>query len=262
MTAPRHFRNAPALPASRRHGRPSAASPPASQRGVALLTAMLVVTIGTVLAVNLMWESTLDQRRTMAALAADQGLMYAQGAEAWAADILREDLVESPDADHLGEPWAMELPPLPVDGGVIAGRLEDLQGRFNLNNLIQQNGEQDPVARAQFERLLSIVGVDPAVAGAVIDWLDPDIEMQFPDGGEDAAYAGADPPYRTPNTLITSPSELLAINGIDREMYAAIEPYVTALPIGTTLNVNTASDVVLGSVSDFVVLFQCSSVIV
>ncbi|MBN1237161.1 MAG: type II secretion system minor pseudopilin GspK [Gammaproteobacteria bacterium] len=235
--------------------------PPRSQRGVAVLTAMLVVTIGTVIAVNLMWEATLDQRRTMASLAADQGLMYAQGAEAWAADILREDLVESPDADHMGEPWATELPPLPVEGGVITGRLEDLQGRFNLNNLVQQNGEADPVARAQFERLLSTVGLDPAIAGAVVDWLDPDIDMQFPDGGEDAAYASTDPPYRTPNSLITSPSELMAVNGMDRETYAALAPYVTALPIGTTLNVNTASDVVLASLSETLDLSQATSLV-
>ena len=85
----------------------------AQQRGVAVLMAMLVVTIGTIIAVNLMWQGTLDLRRTESALAADQGLMYVQGAEAWAADILRQDLVDSPESDHLGEQWAIELPPLP-----------------------------------------------------------------------------------------------------------------------------------------------------
>ncbi len=64
---------------------------------------MLVVTIGTIIAVNLMWEGTLDLRRAESALAADQGLLYVQGAEAWAADILRQDLVDSPDTDNLGE---------------------------------------------------------------------------------------------------------------------------------------------------------------
>jgi general secretion pathway protein K len=252
------------MKAARVHGRTARGalpSPPRAQRGVAVLTAMLVVTVGTILAVNLMWEATLDQRRTAAALAADQGLMYAQGAEAWAADILREDLVESPDTDHLGELWATELPPLPVDGGIITGRLEDLQGRFNLNNLVQLNGEADPLARAQFERLLALVEVNPALAGAVVDWLDPDIETQFPDGGEDAAYGGADPPYRTPNSIITSPSELMAIIGFDRDAYARLAPYVTALPIGTTLNVNTASDVVLASLSDTLDLAQAAGLV-
>ena len=80
--------------------------------------------------------------------------MYVQGAEAWAADILRQDLVDSPDSDHLGEQWAIELPPLPVDGGTIVGRLEDLQGRFNLNNLVGADGKENELARRQFERLL------------------------------------------------------------------------------------------------------------
>jgi type II secretory pathway component PulK len=83
----------------------------AKQRGVAVLIAMLVVTVGTIIAVNLMWEGTLDLRRAESALAADQGLMYVQGAEAWAADILRQDIVDSPDTDNLSEAWAFELPP-------------------------------------------------------------------------------------------------------------------------------------------------------
>lgn len=221
-----------------------------SQRGVAVLTAMLVVAIGTILAVNLMWQATLDQRRTASALGADQGLMFAQGAEAWAADILREDLVDSPDADHFGEIWATEIAPLPFEGGFVEGRLEDLQGRFNLNNLIAPGGGEDELARAQFERLLVTLEIDPRLAGAVVDWLDSDGEMRFPDGGEDAAYASEDPPYRVANTMITSPTELMAVNGFDAESFARLEPYVTALPSGTTLNVNTASDVVLASLSD------------
>ena len=131
------------------------------QRGVAVLTAMLVVAIGTIIAVNLMWEATLDLRRTESALAADQGLMYMQGAEAWAADILRQDQVDSPNSDNLSEQWATELPPLPVDGGTIVGKLEDLQGRFNLNNLIKPDGTQNDLARRQFERLLGLLNLDP-----------------------------------------------------------------------------------------------------
>jgi len=220
------------------------------ERGVAVLTAMLVVTIGTIIAVNLMWEATLDIRRAEAALAADQGLMYVQGAEAWAADILRQDQVDSPNSDHLGEQWAVELPALPVDGGTIVGRLADLQGRFNLNNLVDQNGGENELARRQFERLLSSLDVDPSLAGSVVDWLDPDVELRFPSGGEDVTYSGSDPPYRTANAMVTSASELMAVAGFDRDAYLRIAPYVAVLPTGTKLNVNTASDVVLASLSD------------
>ncbi|NIW23846.1 MAG: general secretion pathway protein GspK, partial [Gammaproteobacteria bacterium] len=47
-----------------------------------------------------------------------------------------------------------------------------------------------------------------SLAGVVVDWLDADTEANFPGGGEDATYAGEDPPYRTPNTVISTPSEL------------------------------------------------------
>lgn len=231
------------------------------QRGVAVLTAMLVVAIGTIIAVNLMWETTLDLRRTESALAADQGLMYMQGAEAWAADILRQDQVDSPNSDNLSEQWATELPPLPVDGGTIVGKLEDLQGRFNLNNLIKPDGSQNDLARRQLERLLGLLNLDPGLAGAVVDWLDPDTEVRFPTGGEDVTYAGADPPYRTANSMITSPSELMAITGFDRDTYAQLAPYVTALPIGTKLNVNTASAVVIASLSDDIDLPTAESLV-
>jgi general secretion pathway protein K len=232
-----------------------------SQRGVALVMAIIVVAIGTMIAVNLIWRGTLDLRRTESALAADQGLMYVQGAEAWAADILRQDLVDSPESDHLGELWATELPPLPVDGGTITGRLEDLQGRFNLNNLVGADGKENALARRQLERLLVSVEADPALAGAVVDWLDPDTELRFPSGGEDVVYSDADPPYRTANSTITSTSELMAIAGFDRDTYRRLAPYITVLPQGTKLNVNTASDVVLASLSDDIDIATATSLV-
>ena len=233
----------------------------ARQRGVAILTAMLVVALGTMIAVNLMWKASLDLRRTTSALAADQGLMYLQGAEAWAGDILRQDQVDSIESDHLGEIWAAELPPIPVDGGVISGRVEDLQGRFNINNLVTPQGEEDEIARRQFERLLEMLELDPSLAGVAVDWLDPDSETKFPFGAEDDVYSGFDPPYRASNTVITSPSELMAMSGFELESYRLLLPYVTALPSGTTLNVNTASDVLLASLSDDIDLSRGAALI-
>ncbi len=220
------------------------------QRGVAILTAMLIVTVATIVATKLMWQATLDLRRAESALAADQGLLFVQGAEAWAGDILRQDLVDSPDTDHLAEQWAIDLPPLPVDGGTITGRLEDLQGRFNLNNLLDEQGGEDQLGRQQFERLLALLELDPTLAGAVVDWLDSDTDQRFPDGGEDIAYSDTDPPYRTANTMVTTPSELMAVLRVDRETYSKLAPYIAVLPSGTKLNVNTASEVVLASLSD------------
>ena len=223
---------------------------PRRERGVALLTAILVVAVGTILATNLLWLGTLDQRRTAALLASDQGYQYVLAAEGWVGTILQQDLEESPDSDHLGEFWAAEIEPLPIEGGFIYGQVFDQQGLFNLNNLVTVQGEEDELMVAQFERLLNLLELEPTLAGAVVDWLDPDIEPRFPYGGEDDAYARTDPQYRVANGMITTPSELMAINGFEPEIFERLEPYVTALPTGTRLNVNTASDVVLASLSD------------
>ena len=231
------------------------------QRGVAVITAILIVAIGTSIAVSLLWESTLDQRRTESAVLGDQGLLWVQGAEAWAADILREDLVNSPDADSFADIWAIELAPLPVEGGTIAGNLEDLQGRFNLNNLLNADGSENELAVAQFARLLASLEIDPTIAGRAVDWLDPDTEPRFPDGGEDIAYAGETIPYRTANAVVTSASELMALTGVDKAAYELLAPHVAALPQGTTLNVNTASNYVLASLSDDIDLSIAESLI-
>jgi general secretion pathway protein K len=74
-------------------------------------------------------------------------------------------------------------------------------------------------------------------------------------------YSDADPPYRTANVMITSPSELMAVSGFDRETFAKVAPYVTVLPSGTKLNVNTASDVVLASLSDDIDISTAQSLI-
>ena len=220
------------------------------QRGVALLTAILIVAVGTVIATNLLWMSTLELRRTGATLSVDQGLQYVLGAEAWVGDILQQDFEDSSESDHLGEAWATEIDPLPIEGGFIHGSVIDLQGLFNLNNLVNPQGEVDAIMLAQFQRLLQLLEIDPSLAGAVVDWIDPNLEISFPSGGEEESYARMDPQYRPANGMITTPSELMAVVGIDPETYSRLAPYVTALPMGTNLNVNTAPQLILASLSE------------
>lgn len=219
------------------------------QKGVALLTALLLVALVTILTINLQWDTSLDIRRSQNLFEADQALLYALGAEAWANEILQTDARDS-DTDHTGEDWATPVPTLPIEGGAIRGFLEDMQGRFNLNNLVGRRGQVDEVALEQFERLLTVLELDPALARITVDWLDHDLEPGFPSGAEDSFYTARIPPYRTANLALTSASELLAIGEMDAASYLILAPYVTALPNGTALNVNTASAPVLRSLSD------------
>jgi general secretion pathway protein K len=138
----------------------------------------------------------------------------------------------------------------------LQGALEDMQGRFNLNNLahmIVQNGQaiQDPQPLQQFQRLLVSVGLEPKWAAIARDWIDADDQPGEPDGAEDSVYTSQTPPYRTGNWPMTSPSELLNLPGFGADRYRKIAPYVTALPTATAkINVCTAAGKVLESLAD------------
>lgn len=216
------------------------------QRGVALITALVLVAIATVLAVRIGTRAALDMRRTAGLVALDQGWQVALGAEAWAAEILRDDREDS-QTDDLSEPWAQPLPPLPVDGGELRGALEDMQGRFNLNNLIDAQGNANEPSILRFQQLLLNVGADPRWARIMADWLDSDTVPGFPEGAEDGAYLSQSPPYRAANGPVTSVSELMALPGMTLEEYQRIRPHVASLPVGTSINVCTAGAPVLAS---------------
>lgn len=83
----------------------------------------------------------------------------------WTRALLRDDRRAS-NIDYLGEPWALRLPPIPVENGSLSGLIEDQQGRFNLNNLVK-DGKVNLAQRAHFQRLLSILGLPPELADAV-----------------------------------------------------------------------------------------------
>ena len=221
------------------------------QRGVALIMAVLIVALATILAVNVTFRGMVDQRRSANLFALDQGFEVALGAEAWAADILRADAKDS-QQDHFGETWAKSMTALPIDEGVgtVEGRIEDLQGRFNLNNLVFSDGTTNEKAVQQLERILGMLEIEPKWAVAMADWIDADVQPGFPDGAEDPVYTGLDPPHLAANMPVTRASELMVLPGFGAENFRRLQPYVAALPVGTKLNVCTAPGIVLDSLEE------------
>ncbi len=147
---------------------------------------------------------------------------------------------------YIGQGWDKPVGPVEVVPDVmLTASLEDLSGRFNLNSLVSADGTVNKAAFAAFQQLLTFVELEPKWAGYIVDWIDPDIVPQNPDGAEDSVYMGQAPPYRTPNMYITSASELLALPGFGHDRYAKIAPYIVALPIDAKLNICTASGLVL-----------------
>lgn len=221
---------------------------PHRQRGAALIIALVIVAISIILTTQLVWKTHLDLRRVENQLYGGQAIAYAIGAEDWAREILMRDDIA---IDHLGEDWAAQDARFPIEGGTLVGNITDLQGRFNLNNLVNeaQEGEEKEIRTEQLQALGDLFasqGVDEAIADAVVDWQDQDVEPDGMGGMEDSAYSRQMPPYVTPNGALFSGSELRAIGDITAEEYAAVREFVAALPAdGTPINVNTASAPVL-----------------
>jgi general secretion pathway protein K len=211
-----------------------------------MLVAILLVALASMLAVAVGYENAMSARRGTATFDFDQSILVAQGAEALAAYGLRMIHQSDPTHTYPGQGWDKPVGPMEVVPGVmLEATLEDMQGRFNLNNLVNSDGTPDAVNVAAFQELLASLGLEPAWAGYLIDWIDVDIVPQNPDGAEDTVYMGQTPPYRTANRYITSTTELLALPGFGRDRYLKLAPYVAALPHGTTINVCSAQGIVL-----------------
>jgi len=215
--------------------------PPIRQRGIALITAVLVVAIAAVIATSMMSRQNFDTRRTANIIHQDQAIAYALGAEYWAGVELSRDAQQN-NVDHLQENWAYDLPPLPIDGGFINGKVEDLQGRFNLNSVL------DPLQAERFARLCLALNVDPDFIPALQDWIDGDTEVREY-GAEDETYTRMEPPYRAANGFLADTSELLLVRGVSVQEYNALTFYISALPAGSAINVNTASPQLLQSLA-------------
>ncbi|MFL6601159.1 MAG: type II secretion system minor pseudopilin GspK [Steroidobacteraceae bacterium] len=242
-------------------------SPPSRQRGIAMLVAILLVALGTIIAAAVAYESAMTARRGSATLSFDESLLVGQGAEALAAYGLKTYFQQLGAAGGSGagaggsgpivsptQQWAEPYGPVEVVPGVtLEASLEDLQGRFNVNWLVVADGgpnagKPDPVMVDSFKYLLQLATVDPKWADMLVDWIDKDDQAQT-QGAEDGTYLSQNPPYRAANQYITSTSELLALPGFGRENYAKLAPYITALPPQAKLNICSAKAIVLDSLN-------------
>ena len=215
-------------------------------RGVALISVLLVVAILIAIVGRLMAKHGLTISQNQNVFERSQALQYALGAETLARQALAEDVRQTgPDVDHLGEFWAQPTMPFELDeGGFLEAQLTDLNGCFNLNNVIGANAQ---IYTESFDRLLDNLNIPRQVGDAWIDWIDVD-EQVTDFGAEDSEYLLATIPHRTPNALVYDVSELAQLQNLDREAYAALAPHVCLLPETETLiNVNTANAHTLAS---------------
>jgi general secretion pathway protein K len=220
-------------------------APTKRARGAAIVLAMLVAALAAALAATVFgdqqrWNRSVEHRRDQVQA---QALVIA-GVQ-WARQVLYDDAQRS-DIDHRGEPWAMSLPPIPVENGEIRGSIVDAQGRLNINAL----GSSDAADVAQRDRIAMLFAklrLSASVQNAIADWIDADGVVR--DGGaEDEYYAKQPVRGLAANTPIVRIAELAQVAGLSAQSVAAVAPFLSALPAGSALNVNTAAPEVLAAV--------------
>lgn len=230
------------------------------QRGVALITAMIITAIAVSIAATLVYKQQLSIRLAGNIGSLEQAYQYAIGMEDWTGIILTQDMRDS-DIDSLDEDWATELPPIPIPGGVMSGRLYDLQARINVNDLIiknqnstNRNDEQQVVANYAdaLQRLLVRLEVfdTQSLIDSLADWIDQN-DYETTNGAESRHYQSLDTPYVAANGILASPSEIQLIKGFtekitdvegtETKVYDRVRPFLTTLPNkALKINVNTA----------------------
>ena len=216
-------------------------SAPQRQRGIAVVTAILVAA----LVASLAFALTARERQWLNQMGNRNDLSAAQANAFAAVDLARltlRDDMRSSQADHLLEAWTVPVPPIDIDEGKVGGRLSELQGRFNLFTL-QSVGKVDERALAALQRLLAARGLPTAWAEKIAAAMTAQalqIELQ-------ASRTAS----KTRHKLlpIANLAELAALTGIDAAKLAALETLVVILPEASAVNVNFASPEVLMAVT-------------
>ena len=222
-----------------------------SQRGVALLTILLLVVSITVVAGAMLASQKIAIRRSGLLFDQNQLLQDINAGQQLAVTLIRAD-DKLNDTDSEQDIWAQPIPPYALDNHSISIELRDEASRFNINNLYQ-NGAVNTAALAVFQRLLTQLNLEPDIAIAVLDYQDADGEVYQDGGDESVVYSqqhsgvveGA-----LPNQPFISIDQLQDVRGVSAEVLAALRPYLTAVPYYVPINVNNASPELLASLVD------------
>jgi len=225
-----------------------------SQRGAALLAAMLTVMLVATFAAAALWQQWRSAEVEGAERARVQAAWVLIGALDWSRLILGED-GRAGGPDHLGEPWAVPLEEarltsfLSAEKNVasdnleglpdafLSGRIVDAQSRLNVLSLVD-NGKPSPAGVATFTRLFNMLGLPASELSLMTTGLAAALATGTSTDGSTNNTSGADSGAAP---LMPQQVSQLVWLGLSASTAAALEPYVTILPVKTTLNLNTAS---------------------
>jgi general secretion pathway protein K len=223
------------------------------QRGVAVVTALLLTTLAVTIVTSLFWQQQVQIRSMENQRLQLQTKWALRAALDWSRQVLRDDAMTS-SADHLGEPWAVPMSKVELDeyvengreGGesssaMLSGSIVDAQSRFNLSNLAQA-GRIDRSEVAVYRNLLSILQLNASLAQATAERI---AQTQMPAGGPGSGDQGHE------MAALSHTIDLLTISGYTPAAVERLRQFVVLLPTSTVksaVNVNTAPPEVLAAV--------------
>jgi general secretion pathway protein K len=231
------------------------------QRGVAVITALLLTTLAITIVASLFWQQQVQVRSIENQRLQLQKQWILRGALDWARLILREDAITS-GIDTLDEPWAVPLEETRLDQYVengnadadasdaaLSGSITDAQSRFNLTNL-SANGQINQREVAVFAKLLTNVQVSPGLAQATADLM------------ATAQKTLVNPAGGTPQPMdIKQVEDLLAVPGFTVDLLNKVKNFIVVLPSYTPINVNTAPAEVLAARIDTLSLSDAATLV-
>lgn len=215
--------------------------------------ALFVATLATLIVTGLFYQQFVLLRTIENQQLVSQSRQLLRGALDWGRAILREDANRS-SYDALSEPWAQPLAETRLDqlgetGSIaslasIAGSMEDAQGRFNLNNLVN-NGEIVEKELASLRRLASLLQIPTQTADLIAERI---LESQgMPSASGDPPGAKPDDAEQLPPLPLMLSSDISGVHGVSGEAAERLAPYVVILGERTAVNVNTASAEVIAA---------------
>lgn len=217
---------------------------PDQQRGIALITVLMILAIMVTIASTMTGRLTLSLKRTEGLIFSQSVYWYAQAAGDFGRMVLDNDFNDS-EVVSLDQNWALPEMVFPLENGGIFGEFKDMRSCFNLNALGVKNKDNvRAIPVTQFQSLLEALGVNDYAAEMISestrDWVDEDDQSNADQGAEDSIYQARAVPHLAANNLMVDVSELRAVQGVGQKTFEHISPYLCALPAtDQKINVNT-----------------------
>ena len=226
----------------------------ADERGVALLLALLVVTLLVALILEFDAEARREYREAAAFRDNFKATMLTRAAVQAARAVLQQDFLRDKltgeQFDAPTDLWAMPIKNYAIGDGFLSAQLQDERGKLNLNDFITAANDQIKLKTTtdRTRRLFELLQLNPDLVDALIDWTDID-DIPRPAGAESAYYQSQKPAYRPANERLQSLADLRLIKGFTPDIIDRLSRYVTVYPLegSAPININTAEPLVIQS---------------